>query len=555
MSEPPSDKKRVDRRTREHGMFADDEVDRLQDKIAFDQVNAKLKDPELRAEIVRLVKKYHGGKGGTWHTALRGSYNGVFVVKFDEPNTYAMMRIPLPRYSLAMREEKLRAEVAIMRYVEANTTIPVPHIYHMGIAEQNPTGLGPFIIMDFYPDTIDLSDLLKDPAEPYSHVTIDQNMPEDKLENLYRQMANIVLQLDQLTMPQSGSLCHSTDGEFTVASRMLPQTLTDVVTLGGCPESVLGPPNRVLNTTHEVYQYYADLHMAQFIFQRNDAVESEDDARDKYMARYMFRRAAYMGLLPSPSYTSRQEHITPTPETFKLICDDLTPWNVLVDPKTGDVVAVVDWEFAWFGPRSMASDPPWWLMLQKPQYWMDEKPGCIDDWAGKYPKYLDVFLKALEKEEEKLAAGRAAGVPSLGEECDGSKVAEDGRVVEWLDKLHVSDDSTTTGASQKGPKEQPLSARMRRNWEDGSFWINYATRRTYGLDPVYWKFIDERLFGENPGGGYEKRAESMTAEARELMEMVVRDKMEEKNGERKVVDWWAEEARAHLARVLGYGQL
>lgn len=94
---------------------------------------------------------------------------------------------------------------------------------------------------------------------------------------------------------------------------------------------------------------------------------------------------------------------------------------------------------------------------------------------------------------------------------------------------------------------------MRKNWEDGSFWINYVVRRLYGLDFIYWKFIDERLFGENFVGGYEKRVEFMIVEVWELMEMVVIDKMKEKNGERKVVEWFVEEVRGYLVRVLGYG--
>lgn len=36
-----------------------------------------------------------------------------------------------------------------MRYVAANTTIPVPKIYHWGTAEENPLGLGPFMIMEY----------------------------------------------------------------------------------------------------------------------------------------------------------------------------------------------------------------------------------------------------------------------------------------------------------------------------------------------------------------------------------------------------------------------
>ncbi|KAK4171187.1 hypothetical protein QBC36DRAFT_101976 [Triangularia setosa] len=553
MSEQPPQKPRPDRRTREVGMFGDELMEQRQD-ATFDWVNDKIQNLELRTEIIRLVKKYHGGKGGTWHKVFNGSYNVVFVVKFKEPGSYGMMRVPLPRFSLELREEKVQAEVNLMRYVAANTMIPVPHIYHVGTALQNPTGLGPFIIMDYHDGMVKLSDLLKEPIDTQDHGVIDPAMTEDKMINLYGQMANILLQLDQLTMPQSGSLGY-VDAEFTVNTRAIPQTITDVITMAGCPESILGPSNRVLNSSHEVYQYFSDLHMAQLIFQRNDAVDSEDDARDKYMARHMFRRAAYMNLLPSPSYTGRQDHITPTPETFKLICDDLAPHNVLVDPGTGNVVAVIDWEWAWFGPKSMASDPPWWLMLKKPEYWNDRAKGGIDNWMEKYPKYLDIFLKALELEEQKLLTGKVTSVSFLGEDGDGKTAAQDSPVAEWLDKLQLSEETPTTGGAQQGPKEQPLSTRMRRNWENGSFWINHATRRTYGFDPVYWKFIDERLFGENPEGGYDKRAESMTSEAREMMEMVVRDKMEEKNGERKVVEWFTEEARAHLARVLGYGQL
>ncbi|KAK0672097.1 hypothetical protein QBC41DRAFT_314219 [Cercophora samala] len=552
MSESPSPKPRPDRRTREIAMYGDEMVETHQE-ASYDWVNEKIQNPELRIEIIRLVKKYHGGRAGKWYSSLCGSYNAVFVIEFQDPESYGMMRVPLPRFSLELREEKIQAEVNLMRYVASNTTIPIPHIYHFGTASQNPTGLGPFIIMDYHPNLISLSSLLRDPANNQSHDVINPALSEDTILPLYGQMANIILQLDKLTMPQSGCLGH-VDGEYTVHTRALPQTLTDTITMAGCPESVLGPSNRVLNTSHEVYQYFSDLHMAQLVFQRNDAVESEDDARDKYVARHMFRRAAYMNLFPSPSYASRQDHITPTPETFKLICDDLTPHNVLVDPETGQVAAVIDWEWAWFGPRSMAADPPWWLMLRKPELWNDGVEGGVDEWVGKYPKYLDMFLKALEKEEKRL--GKAQWVVSslIDEVENDNKVADDGPVAEWLNRLQISKD-TSVSSSQQGHKEPPLSVRMRKNWEDGSFWINYAARRSYGLDPVYWKFIDERLFGENPEGGYEKRAESMTSEAREMMEMVVKNKMEEKNGERKVVEWFAEEARGHLAKVLGYGQL
>lgn len=45
-------------------------------------------------------------------------------------------------------DEKVRYEAAVMRYIAANTTIPVPHVYHHATAAENPIGIGPFIIMD-----------------------------------------------------------------------------------------------------------------------------------------------------------------------------------------------------------------------------------------------------------------------------------------------------------------------------------------------------------------------------------------------------------------------
>ena len=50
---------------------------------------------------------------------------------------------------VAFLDEKALNEVATMRYVAADTTIPVPRVYHYGTAAENPTGLGVFITMDY----------------------------------------------------------------------------------------------------------------------------------------------------------------------------------------------------------------------------------------------------------------------------------------------------------------------------------------------------------------------------------------------------------------------
>lgn len=67
---------------------------------------------------------------------------------------------------VAFPDEKVLNEVATMRYVAANTTIPVPRIHDYGTAAENPTGLGPFIIMDYIEHHQNMSRALLDPKLP-----------------------------------------------------------------------------------------------------------------------------------------------------------------------------------------------------------------------------------------------------------------------------------------------------------------------------------------------------------------------------------------------------
>ncbi|KAK8092532.1 Protein kinase-like domain [Apiospora kogelbergensis] len=130
------------------------------------------------------------------------------------------------------------------------------------------------------------------------------------------------------------------------------------------------------------------MHLSQFVFQRNDAVkdDDEDDARDKYVARQLFRRLASKGQLSSQSEAGDASDTTTSP--FRLFCEDLRPSNVLID-KDLRVVGVIDWEFVYAAPPQFSSDP------------------------------LETFLRALEGVEEKTRTGdeTASGLatPSLSQ--------------------------------------------------------------------------------------------------------------------------------------------
>ena len=396
-------------------------------------------------------------------------------------------------------DEKVRYEVATMQYIAAKTTIPVPKIHHCGTSEENPLNLGPFIIMDYVEHDMNLSDLINDPAleEDDSH-RLNPNIDLGQLETIYRQMANVLLQLSRLSFPRIGSLIKgSEDEDFEVAGRPLIQNMNHLVEFSGIVPSLL--PSKPYETAQEWYCAMADMHLAQLVFQHNDAVEDEDDARDKYVARILFRRLACSGKLAAGFGDNTQQ---PSLTHFTLFSEDLRPSNVLID-KDVHFASVIDWEFAYAAPAQFSADPPWWLILRHPEYW----PDGYDAWLETYEPRLEFFLKILEEEEQKLR-------------------------------------NASPGETSDGPA---LSERMRQSWEDKTWMISYAARRSYALDFLYWRFLDSRFFGPNEVADHHARIELLTDEEKSMMEDLVKVKKEEST-ERILPEWDDKSAAEHLAR-------
>lgn len=399
-------------------------------------------------------------------------------------------------------EEKVRYEAATMRYVAAHTTIPVPRVYHYGTAAENPTGLGPFIIMEHIDHDQTLSHALNDPSRGIREGhRLDPNISEEKLEFLYRQMATIVLQLSTLTFPRIGSLVEDGNGLISVEGRPLIQNINSLVDHARVPPCVL--PSTTHATANEWYSALADMHLAQLVFQHNDAVEDEDDARDKYVARQLFRKLAADGRLAAGLRGNSEPD-----GTFRLWSEDLRPSNVLVD-RDLRVVAVVDWEFAYVAPSQFTFDPPWWLLLGEPDWW----EGGYKMWMEAYEPRLETFLRVLEDEERKLLGG-GAGI-------------------------------TETGAGST----KTLAQRMRESWETKSWMVNFVARKSWSFDGLFWRFLDPAYFGANEDGDYKARLGLLSEEEAEAMEPFVKIKMDEAK-ERLLVEWEREMASAHLAKVL-----
>ncbi|KAF5137917.1 Altered inheritance of mitochondria protein 9, mitochondrial [Metarhizium anisopliae] len=459
-----------------------------------------LHNSDIYRGIGNLIIKYKPGEPVKLYSPIRGGYNIFYRLEYSD-GTSAAMRIPC-KGIVKFPEEKIKYEVATMRYVAANTTIPVPKIYHYGTAAENPTSLGPFIIMDYIEHDRTMSDALNDPllGPDESHV-LDANISEQKLEFLYRQMANIILQLSTLSFPQIGSLVQDKDRTFSISGRPLIQNMNSLVEFAGVVPSVL--PLQQYCTSTEWYAAMADMHLAQITFQHNDAVLDEDDVRDKFVARQLFRRLASSGLLAlgfDPEQQSYREAM------FRLYSEDLRPSNVLIDQDLR-VVGVIDWEFAYAAPAQFSFDPPWWLLLKSPEYW----PGGYDSWMEAYEPRLNTFLSVLEGEEKKKKMQSSSS--------------------------HTRD----TG--------MPLSQLMRKSWESKTWMINYAARNSWAFDFIFWRYLDCAYFGQNEGGDYQRRLDLLSKEEMEAMEALVKIKMEE-SADRTLIQWDHDSAVAQMAKVM-----
>ncbi|KAL1844635.1 hypothetical protein VTK73DRAFT_2129 [Phialemonium thermophilum] len=90
-------------------------------------------------------------------------------------------------------DEKVAMEVAALQLIRRETTIPVPRIEAWVVAAQNPLGLGPCMAMEYIQDGVCLNDLFRDATN--GSRLLREDVSDDEMETLYRQVAGFLLQL------------------------------------------------------------------------------------------------------------------------------------------------------------------------------------------------------------------------------------------------------------------------------------------------------------------------------------------------------------------------
>ncbi|KAI9150041.1 hypothetical protein HJFPF1_09794 [Paramyrothecium foliicola] len=443
-----------------------------------------------------------------------GGFNILYRMRLEQEHSDVMVRLPIPSL-VQFPEEKTVQEAATAAYIAENTQVPVPKqlFYH------HDSPVGPFIIMQRVEFCGSLSARTttrhEDPNEAH---TLDANFAESTLEVLWTKVASCYLQLAQLSFPRIGSLVPTETGSFEILGRPITHTITDMVRLANIPRAVLPQPDTTYATADEWLTTLAEMHLATLIFQHNDLVETEDDCRNKYVARQVFRRLAKQGKLSTfgfaeDNWSAQFSEIPnlatcPAPSSehsFKLWGDDLRAGNILLT-ESDDIAAVIDWEYTYAGPSQFILDPPWWLLLETAEMWSEG----IDDWLQMYEKRLKTWISAMRHAE------RAIADPS--------------------------------------PFPLPLSAYMQESWDTGRFWLNYGARKCWAFDMVYWRFLDERFFGKRPSDTaqddlWKTRVHLLTDEEREAMEPFVQRKLKDSE-ERIIVGWDPVEARVRFNEFL-----
>ncbi|KAJ5121687.1 uncharacterized protein N7515_009648 [Penicillium bovifimosum] len=450
------------------------------DDVAWEQAEeisdnwlAQFLEHDVLRPIGNFILEHNGGRGTDFEILRKGSYNISLRLKDERSHEATVIRLSQPG-AVLFPEEKVVNEVAMMRFLIDKTSIPIPFIHHSGTKKESPLELSPFIMMDYIEHETKMYDALNVPGCPTDERGIlDPAIDQGRLEMLYGQLAGILLQLSTPSLPRIGSLIQIDDFTWEVTRRPLSMNMNELVRLGSLPRSKLPDLHTTFTTTSSYLEALADLNIEHLVHQRNDSVESADDCRRKFVARRLFRKLARDKRLTNPLLEEGP---------FKLWCDDLRPANVLLHDNL-KIAGVVDWEFTYAAPAEFSYAPPWWLLIEKPEYWS----AGLEDWTRTFDYRLKTFLKVMKDHEE--------------------SAIQQGRLKD----------------------DQRLSDRMYQSWESGDFWIVYAVLHSFAFDVIYWQKIDPRFFGptENPEGAWKERLDLLDDQERDEMEQLVVRKLKE----------------------------
>jgi hypothetical protein len=396
---------------------------------------------EAAPDIVSFVDNCLGwNKAGEFLRFFKGSFNLSIAARNSITNERIVIRFPIPgKVYDPWRAKKVKHEVMVMTYLREHTSIPVPRVHYWGLTEESPQQLGPFIIMEFM-EGENLGDILKKPTPNEADLAIlDPDINEAKLNSIFEQLASLILELSRLEFPRIGAISKDEiSGEWTVTEPPLTYDMNEVVSFAGFPAEHFAtiPVFDRSSYYFEARAQYLQIHLET---QQTAAYDAKDITWGRYVARQCFAKLI-------PIYGTIDDA-----GPYRLFCDDMRPSNMLVNPETMEITALLDFEFTNVMPAQFAYDLPWWLILRQPGIEVSEGEAGKQKFLDLFEPRKDQFIHAMERVEARSA--QPAGEPLL-------------------------------------------SARMRDSWDSGRFWFNLASRNSVDVDQIYWQILHKEGRGE-----------------------------------------------------------
>lgn len=244
-------------------------------------------------EVERVAKGTLGKQATLVSPLIMGGFNIIYRISLEGGLPMSWSGSPAPAWFSSL-DEKVLQETATANYLVENTKIPVPRHIFCG---RDPT-VGSFIILQHVASCGSLSARPKIPNEDLSvtHV-LNPDVPESVLEGLWGKVAHQLLQISHLRFPRIGALMKTLGDDYSISGRPVTHNMTDMIRIANIPRAVLPQEGQTYGTADDWYVTLAEMHLAQLVFQRNDAVSSEGDCRNKYVARQNFGRLAKQGRL------------------------------------------------------------------------------------------------------------------------------------------------------------------------------------------------------------------------------------------------------------------
>ncbi|KMU73785.1 hypothetical protein CISG_10184 [Coccidioides immitis RMSCC 3703] len=128
-------------------MRTDERFDGERDRLLAGFASQLSKSALAICDLVEAKRQQYNGTQGNCYILLQhcGSFN-FFTTRRRAAYLTGLIRFLIPGKALFV-EEEFRNEAAMMRFLRDNTAIPIPDLFAGGTVEENPTGLGPFLIM------------------------------------------------------------------------------------------------------------------------------------------------------------------------------------------------------------------------------------------------------------------------------------------------------------------------------------------------------------------------------------------------------------------------